>query len=308
MKKRLLALLAAAAMTTMLVACGDGNGADGGDTNNAGDTGNGAVADGGAADLGNITIVSREDGSGTRGAFVELAGILQDDADGNEMDMTTPDAVIMNGTDIVMSTVAGDPAAIGYISLGSLNDNIKGLEIDGVAASAENVKAGTYKLVRPFNMATKGEPTGLAADFISFIMSAEGQAIVTEGYISAVDNAPAFESSGATGKIVVGGSTSVGPLTEKLIEAYNAINPEGEIELQSGGSSVGMNSAIDGTFDIGLASRELKSEELAELSPIVMALDGIAVIVNKDNPLSGLTTEQVKQIYVGEITAWSGLE
>ena len=295
MKKRIFAILTLAAITAMMAGCGSSN-----DSGN----GSGSAAYGGS-DLGMITVVSREDGSGTRGAFIELMGIEQKDADGNKTDMTTVDAMITNKTDVMLSTIAGDPAAIGYVSLGSLNDNVKALQIDGAEATAENVKSGTYKVARPFNIATKGEPTGVAKDFIKYIRSADGQKIVSEDYISISDDAAAFETDGSSGKIVVGGSSSVFPLMEKLAEGYEAINGAAEIEVQSSDSTAGMSGAADGTFDIGMASRALKDDEDAQLTDTVIANDGIAVIVNNENAISGLTSEQVQKIYTGEITDWS---
>ena len=295
MKKRIFAILTLAAITAMMAGCGSSN-----DSGN----GSGSAAYGGS-DLGMITVVSREDGSGTRGAFIELMGIEQKDADGNKTDMTTVDAMITNKTDVMLSTIAGDPAAIGYVSLGSLNDNVKALQIDGAEATAENVKSGTYKVARPFNIATKGEPTGVAKDFINYILSADGQKIVSEDYISISDDAADFETDGSSGKIVVGGSSSVFSLMEKLAEGYEAINGAAEIEVQSSDSTAGMSGAADGTFDIGMASRALKDDEAAQLTGTVIANDGIAVIVNNENAISGLTSEQVQKIYTGEITDWS---
>ncbi len=294
MKKRIFAVLTATAIAAMMTGCGSSN-----------NSGNGSGAADGGSDLGMISVVSREDGSGTRGAFIELMGIEQKDADGNKTDMTTVDAMITNKTDVMLSTIAGDPAAIGYVSLGSLNDNVKALQIDGAEATPENVKNGTYKVSRPFNIATKGEPTGVAKDFINYILSADGQKIVSEDYISISDDAAAFETDGSSGKIVVGGSSSVFPLMEKLAEGYEAINGAAEIEVQSSDSTAGMSGAADGTFDIGMASRALKDEEAAELTGTVIANDGIAVIVNNENTISGLTSEQVQKIYTGEITDWS---
>lgn len=294
MKKRIFAVLTATAIAAMMTGCGS--------SNNSAD---GSATYGGASDLGMITVVSREDGSGTRGAFIELMGIEQKDADGNKTDMTTVDAMITNKTDVMLSTIAGDPAAIGYVSLGSLNDKVKALQIDGAEATAENVKNGTYKVSRPFNIATKGEPTGVAKDFINYILSADGQKVVSEDYISISDDAAAFETDGSSGKIVVGGSSSVYLLMEKLAEGYEAINAAAEVEVQSSDSTAGMSGAADGTFDIGMASRALKDEEAAELTGTVIANDGIAVIVNNENAITGLTSEQVQKIYTGEITDWS---
>ena len=249
---------------------------------------------------GAIHVVSREDGSGTRGAFVELTGVEDDNGDN-----TTVEAEIANRTDAVLTTVAGNEAAIGYVSLGSLNDTVKAVTVDGVEATVENVKSGDYTLSRPFNIATKGEPTGVAADFINFIMSADGQAIVGEDYITVNDNAEAFTSDGSSGHITVGGSSSVSPVMEQLIEAYKAVNPNAQIDLQTSDSTSGMTGAMDGTFAIGMASRELKDEEAAELTGTAIALDGIAVIVNTGNTVDNLTMDQIRSIYVGETTDWA---
>ena len=259
-----------------------------------------------------INVISREDGSGTRGAFIELFGIEQKNAEGKKIDYTTDDCDITNSTAVMMTSVAGNDCAIGYISLGSMNDTVKALKIDGVEASVENIKNSSYKVARPFNIATKAEVSDAAADFIAFIMSAEGQAVVeANGYIAVVENAPAFaggklSSKIISGKIVIAGSSSVTPVMEKLAEAYEAINPGVEIELQQSDSSAGMTSTRDGVCDIGMASRALKDSEIeAGLVPMTIAMDGIAVIVSLDNPVNGLTTEQVRDIYMGEITDWS---
>ena len=254
-----------------------------------------------------INVISREDGSGTRGAFIELFGIEQKDADGNKVDYTTDDADITNSTSVMMTSVAGNPAAIGYISLGSLNETVKALEIDGVAASVENVKTGDYKVVRPFNIATRSELSEAAQAFIAFILSADGQAVVeANGYIAAAEGAEAFAGSDVSGKVVVAGSSSVTPVMEKLREAYLALNPNAEIEVQQSDSTAGMTAAIDGVCDIGMASRAVKDSELeAGLVSTTIAMDGIAVIVSNDNATEGLTADQVRAIYMGEITDWS---
>ena len=263
-----------------------------------------------AADISSdpITVVSREDGSGTRGAFIELFGVEEKDADGNKVDNTTEEASITNNTAVMMSTVAGDVDAIGYISLGSLNDSVKAVKIDGVEATAENIKSGEYKVSRPFNIATNGEISEVTQDFIDYILSPEGQAVIEEnGYISIDDTAEA-ESTQPEGKVVVAGSSSVTPVMEKLKEAYAEVNPNAEIEIQQSDSTTGMTSAIDGICDIGMASRELKDEELeAGLTSTTIANDGIAIIVNNDNPTEDLTVDQVKSIYVGETTTWGDL-
>lgn len=253
-----------------------------------------------------ITIVSREDGSGTRGAFIELFGIEEKNDAGEKVDMTTEEAQITNSTSVMLTTVAGDDYAIGYVSLGSLDDSVKALKIDGAEATAENIKSGDYKVSRPFNIATKeGLDNEVASDFIAFIMSEEGQAVVADnGYIPLDDVAP-YEGSAPSGKAVVGGSSSVSPVMEKLIEAYKEVNPNAEIELQTTDSTTGMTSTIDGSYDIGMASRELKDEELSGgLVPQVIATDGIAVIVNKNNTLDELSSDQVKAIYTGETLTW----
>ena len=257
-----------------------------------------------------VNVISREEGSGTRGAFIELFGIEQKNEDGEKTDYTTDDCDITNSTSVMMTSVSGNDCAIGYISLGSLNDTVKALAIDGAEASVENIKAGTYNVARPFNIATLAETSEAAQDFITFIMSAEGQAVIeSNGYIAVVENAPAFEGGKVSGKIVIAGSSSVTPVMEKLTEAYMAINPDVEIELQQSDSSSGITSTIDGVCDIGMASRELKDAEIeAGLTPMTIAMDGIAVIVSNDNPVDGLTSEQVRNIYMGEITDWSEVD
>lgn len=252
-----------------------------------------------------ITIVSREDGSGTRGAFIELFGVEEKNDAGEKVDMTTEEAQITNSTSVMLTTVAGDEYAIGYVSLGSLDDSVKAVKIDGAEATADNIKSGDYKVSRPFNVATKkGQDNEVAKDFLNFILSKEGQDVVSEeGYI-AQDDAQAFEGTQPSGKLVVGGSSSVSPVMEKLIEAYKAVNPNADIELQTTDSTTGMTSTIDGSYDIGMASRELKDEEAAELDSTVIATDGIAVIVNNANPTNELTSDQVKAIYTGDALTW----
>ena len=251
-----------------------------------------------------VTVVSREDGSGTRGAFIELLGIEVREDDSSRKDMTTKDAIIAQRTDVMLTNVANDPYAIGYVSLGSLNDSVKALKIEGVEATPGNIKNGTYAISRPFNIATKGQPKGLARDFIDFIMSADGQSIVSNGYIAIDENAPAFESENPSGKLVIAGSSSVAPVMEKLIEAYMLINTDADLQMQMSDSTTGMNSAIEGICDIGMASRDLKDSELAELTGLEIALDGIAVIVSNDNPLNDIDKETVRQIFTGEVTSW----
>lgn len=252
-----------------------------------------------------ISVVSREDGSGTRGAFIELFGVEVKNADGTKKDMTTDEAIIGNKTDIIMTNVSGDQYSIGYISLGSLNDTVKAVPIEGVDPTAANVKSGEYKAFRPFNIATKGEPTGLTKDFIDFILSKEGQEVVSKSYIAVNDTAPAYAGDKPSGKITVAGSSSVTPIMEKLKEAYAKINPAATIEVQLSDSTAGMMSAMEGTCDIGMSSRSLKDSEKAVLTSTEIALDGLAIIVNKNNTITNLTKEDVRAIYTGELTKWN---
>ena len=254
-----------------------------------------------------IAVISREDGSGTRGAFVELFGVEQKNDAGEKVDYTTVEATITNNTSVMMTTVANDEYAIGYISLGSMNDTVKALKIDGADASVENIKNGTYTVNRPFNLAVKEGLSDAAQDFLNYVMSAEGQSVIEEeGYIKIVEYAAAFESNGAEGKVVVAGSSSVTPVMEKLKEAYVTANTNVTIEINTSDSSTGVSSAIEGTCDIGMASRTLKDSETSEgVQEITIAKDGIAVIVNNNNPVGDLTTETVKNIYVGDILTWS---
>jgi phosphate transport system substrate-binding protein len=255
-----------------------------------------------------ITVVSREAGSGTRSAFVELTGVEVKDADGKKTDMTNEDAVIQNGTAQVITTVEGDENAIGYISLGSLGDTVKAVTVAGIEATPENVTNKTYALSRPFNIATKEGLSDTAQDFIAWILSEEGQKMVTDNHYVALTPV-AYTAAPVAGKIVVGGSSSVGPLMEKLAEAYKAINPDVEIEVQVSDSTTGMKGAADGTFDIGMASRDLKdSEKEAGLTGTAIALDGIAVIVNVANTVSNLEIEQIRQIFTGEVTDWTAIQ
>lgn len=257
---------------------------------------------------GAIDVISREDGSGTRGAFIELFGVEQKDASGEKVDYTTDDAEITNSTEVMITSVAGDKQAIGYISLGSLNDSVKALKIDGAAATVDDIKAGTYKIARPFNIVTTGEVSDVAQDFINFIFSEEGQKVVEDnGYISQ-GNQGAYTASGKSGKVTVAGSSSVTPVMEKLAEAYKALNSDVTVEVQQSDSTTGVTSSIEGVCDIGMASRELKEEETAKgAQGQVIAMDGIAVVVNNENPVDDLSAEQVKDIYVGDTTDWSEL-
>ena len=308
MKKKTVSLLMTMALTAaMLAGCGSSETAD---TTAAADTA--AAEDTATADFDteeDISVYSREDGSGTRGAFIELFGVEEKDANGEKIDNTTEDATITNNTSVMMTGVAGDDYAIGYVSLGSLNDTVKALKIDGVEPTVENIKSDSYKVYRPFNIATKGEVSEAAQDFIDYILSAEGQQIVSdEGYITVDDAAPAFAGGQASGSVTVAGSSSVSPVMEKLAEAYMKLNGNVKIEIQTSDSTTGMTSAMDGVCDIGMASRELKDTETAELTATVIAQDGIAVVVNNNNPIDNLTKDQVKIIYVGETTSWSEVE
>ena len=255
-----------------------------------------------------INVVSREDGSGTRGAFVELFGVEQEDENGETVDMTTESASITNSTAVMMTTVAGDANAIGYISLGSLDDSVKAVKIDGAEATVDNVKSGDYKVSRPFNVVTNSntELSDVAQDFMNFILSSDGQAVVAEeGYIP-LDGGEAYTASNLSGTVTVAGSSSVTPVMERLAEAYQALNPDVTIEVNQSDSTTGVTSAIEGACDLGMASRDLKDSETSEgAQATVIATDGIAVIVNPESAVEDLTSDQVKQIFTGEITSWS---
>lgn len=253
-----------------------------------------------------ISVVTREEGSGTRDAFTELTGVLVKDGD-NKTDNTTTSAVTINSTEAVITNVKDNEAAIGYISLGSLNDTVKALKIGGVEATADNVKSGDYAVSRPFNIAYKGELSDVAQDFVDYIMSSDGQKIVSDnGYVTVSDNA-AYSGKKPSGKISVAGSSSVSPVMEKLAEAYQKVNTNAKVEIQTSDSSAGMQSAMGGTCDIGMASRDLKDEEKSALKVETIAKDGIAVIVNNANTCDDLTLDQVKSIYTGETTVWSDI-
>lgn len=266
-----------------------------------------SASDSSAAGGNTISVYSREDGSGTRGAFVELFGLEEEGANGKKEDMTTQSAAITNSTSVMMTSVASDPDSIGYISLGSLNDSVKAVTIDDVAATADNVKSGDYKVSRPFNIVVSENLSDGAQDFIDFIMSADGQAIVEEnGYIAVDDSAAPYTSNGSGEKVVVAGSSSVSPVMEKLAEAYKVQNPDATVEVQQSDSTTGVNMAVEGTCDIGMASRELKdSETEAGAQATAIAKDGIAVIVAPTSSVEGLTSQQVKDIFSGAITNWS---
>ena len=320
--KRKIALVCAAAMALSLAACGSttsssestaASDSTASESTAASDsTADSAEADTAEADAAAgdfdatqaITVISREDGSGTRGAFIELTGVEDDNGDN-----TTQAAAIQNSTNGVMTTVANDETAIGYISLGSLDDSVKAVTVAGVAPSAETVSDGSYTLARPFNIVTNGEATDpVAVDFIAYCMSADGQALATEeGYIGG--EGAEFTSTQPSGNITVGGSSSVSPLMEKLIEAYGAVNPNATIELMTTDSTTGVTGALDGSYTIGMASRELKDEETAQgAAATVLAMDGIAVVVNPANTaVEDLSIDQIRSIYVGETTTWDAL-
>lgn len=256
-----------------------------------------------------ITVVSREDGSGTRGAFIELFKIEEKNDAGEKIDLTTEDAEITNSTSVMMTTITRNKDAIGYISLGSLNDTVKAVKIDGAEANVENIKSNEYKIARPFNIAVKEDLSDIAKDFIDYIMSDEGQVVVEDSHYISQGSRGAYTSGNLSGKVVIAGSSSVTPVMEKLKEAYVVLNPNVTIEVQQSDSTTGMTSAIEGVCDIGMASRALKDSELtAGLTPIVFAMDGIAVIVNKDSKVSELTSDNVKGIFTGEITAWADIK
>ena len=314
MKKVLSTMLALMLCASMLAGCGNDNGSSTSEASGSESSASTSTASEGSSSeaeaegtsaSGPITVISREDGSGTRSAFVELIGVVDDE----DNDMTTTSAEISNSTEVVIQSVAGNTGAIGYISLGSLDDTVKGVAIDGAEPTAENIESGSYTVSRPFNVATKGELQNEAAqDFMNYIMSTEGQAIVEEeGYIP-VSDVEAFTSTNPSGSVTISGSSSVSPLMEKLKEGYEAVNSNVTIELQTSDSTTGMNNTMNGMCDIGMASRELKQEELdAGLVNTVIATDGIAIIVNNESPITDLTTEQVRDIYLGNITDWSEL-
>lgn len=303
-KLAVLALSAALVMGTM-TGCGSTN-SDAKNSDNAG-TNKSASSETGFDTSKDISVVSREDGSGTRGAFIELTGVEEKDADGNKVDNTTLDASITNSTEVMMTTVSGNDYAIGYASLGSLNDTVKAVKVGGVEATADNINAGTYTLARPFNIVTGDSVSEVAQDFINYIMSEDGQKIISDnGYIE-VENTGSFTSSKVKGSIVVAGSSSVTPVMEKLKEAYAKVNSNASIEIQESDSTTGVNSAIEGTCDIGMASRDLKDEEKG-VKATAIAKDGIAVIVNNNNTIDDLTVDQIKDIFTGAVTTWADVK
>ena len=303
-KLAVLALSAALVMGTM-TGCGSTN-SDAKNSDNAG-TNKSASSETGFDTSKDISVVSREDGSGTRGAFIELTGVEEKDADGNKVDNTTLDASITNSTEVMMTTVSGNDYAIGYASLGSLNDTVKAVKVGGVEATADNINAGTYTLARPFNIVTGDSVSEVAQDFINYIMSEDGQKIISDnGYIE-VENTGSFTSTEAKGSIVVAGSSSVTPVMEKLKEACAKVNANASIEIQESDSTTGVNSAIEGTCDIGMASRDLKDEEKG-VKATAIAKDGIAVIVNNNNTIDDLTVDQIKDIFTGAVTTWADVK
>ncbi len=299
MKKVFALMLAAVMMMAVLTSCGGDNASD---TTTTG--ANGTEAPAGLTS--DISVIAREEGSGTRGAFVELMGVVDEE----ENDITVASAEITNSTSVMMSTVAGNVNAIGYISLGSLNDTVKAVKVDGVAATVEDINNGSYKVSRPFVIATKGEVSELAQDFIDFIMSNDGQQIIEdEGYIKVEGSGEDYTASGLTGTVSLAGSTSVSPVMEKIGDAYKALNDGVTIEIQQTGSGAGITSTIEGACDIGMSSRALKEEEIAEgLEATTIATDGIAVIVNNDNPIEDISSESIKEIYLGNVTNWADVK
>ena len=298
MKKKILAIAMTALMVVGVAACGSSSSSSTTDSNSTDTTADGMT--------GPISVISREEGSGTRGAFVELMGIVDD----SDNDITTIDAEITNSTSVMLTTVAGNKQSIGYVSLGSLSDDVKAVKVDGVEASVDDIKNGSYSVSRPFLVAYKdGQLSELAQDYLKYILSADGQAIISEnGYISVSDSAEAYTASGLSGKLVLAGSTSVSPVMEKLADAYKALNPDVTIEIQQTGSGAGITSAIEGVCDFGMSSRELKESEAAELKADQIALDGIAVIVNNENPTDDISSENIKNIYLGEVTNWEDVK
>lgn len=254
-----------------------------------------------------ISVISREDGSGTRGAFIEIFGIEKKDENGKKVDYTTEEAAITNSTAVMMTSVSGDKYAIGYVSLGSLNDSVKAVQIDGSDATVQNINNGSYKISRPFNIAIKDDISDATQDFLDFILSDDGQNVVSQNKYIQIKSKP-YTSTKPSGKVVISGSSSVSPLMEKMIEAYKTINPNAQIELQTSDSTTGVQNTINNTCDIGMASRALKDSEKSKgVKEITIAIDGIAVIVNKENPINNLTKSQVEKIFTGEVSKWNSL-
>lgn len=296
MKKIISFILLGVMALSFGVGCGSNSGSDSGSNGGSENT------------LTPINVVSRESGSGTRGAFVEITGVLEKDSSGNSVDRTFDNAIIQNGTNAIITTVSNDKNAIGYISIGSLNDTIKALDVDGVSPTAENVQNGSYKIARPFNITFTEDISDLAQDFVNYILSSDGQAVVvSSGYTQASNEETSYTPSNMSGIITVVGSTSVNPVMEKLAEAYMALNPDVSIEIQSVGSSAGVQASIDKTADIGMASREIRDSESAQVSYLPIAIDGIAMIVNKDSQVSNITLEDIRLVYTGEKINWEEL-
>lgn len=314
MKKKVLAAVLMGAMVFSMAACGSNDSGSSSDStatedSASSDSSSDSSSSDASAPSGTISVLSREEGSGTRGAFVELFGVEEENADGEKVDNTTVDAQVTNSTAVMMTGVAQDPQAIGYISLGSLDDSVKALKVNGAEASAENVKNGTYKVSRPFNIVTGDSLSDVAQDFVDYILSSDGQAIVGEDYIPVDDAAEAYAGTSPEGSVVVAGSSSVSPVMEKLKEGYEAVNPNASIEIQTSDSTTGVESTISGICDIGMASRELKDTETSEgVTGTQIAIDGIAIIVNNENSMTDITSDQVKQIYTGEVTNWEDLQ
>ena len=317
MKKTWAVMGTAVAVSAMIfTGCGSSNTTTGTDTTQESENTDTAATDTPAAEdskggdfSGLISPISREEGSGTRGAFIELFGIETKDTDGNKIDNTTDTAEITNSTSVMMTTVAGNEYAIGYVSLGSLDDSVKALKIDGAEASVDNVKNGSYKVVRPFNIVLGKKTSDAANDFVNYIMSADGQKIIEDnGYIPVDEGAAAYQASNAKGKVVVGGSSSVSPVMEKLVEAYSKANTNIQVDVQTTDSTTGVSSTVEGSYDIGMASRDLKDDETAQgAEGKTIAKDGIAVIVNNESSVDELSTDQVKSIFTGETTSWSDI-
>lgn len=316
MKKTWAVMGTAVAVSAMIfTGCGSSNTTTGTDTTQESENTDTAATDTPAAEdskggdfSGLISPISREEGSGTRGAFIELFGI-EEEENGEKVDKTTDEASITNSTSVMMSSVANDANAIGYISLGSLNDTVKAVKIDGAEASVDNVKNGSYKVVRPFNIVLGKKASDAANDFVNYIMSADGQKIIEDnGYIPVDEGAAAYQASNAKGKVVVGGSSSVSPVMEKLVEAYSKANTNIQVDVQTTDSTTGVSSTVEGSYDIGMASRDLKDDETAQgVEGKTIAKDGIAVIVNNESSVDELSTDQVKSIFTGETTSWSDI-
>ena len=254
-----------------------------------------------------INVISREDGSGTRGAFTDIFGLILQGEGGTRKDISTKEAVIAKQTDVLMASITNDKYAIGYISMGSLNDTVKAVAIDGIMPSAATVGSEEYSVVRPFWIFTKENPSELCVDFIDFVTSADGQAVVSQNYIESFRDAAEYSGNKPSGKIVVAGSSSVTPIMEKLKEAYIGVNPGAKIEIQQSDSSAGFTGTVEGTCDIGMASRDLTEDEQVQVNSVKIALDGIVIVVNKNNSVDNLSKQQVKEIFTGEITKWSEL-